>query len=162
MREIDIEINFISGTKKEDQNEQSSLAVAFSLNLISSLEEKVKKHNLENLNKVSIKQLKEVYSRGSLNSEEGKSPGLCAMARVNMFLRMTATMTSKAVNRKFGRNSIKTFELDLTEDWVPTTEDFEASAKEIEASNLNYDFKDINELYLDDKCQKSNRFWFDL
>ena len=66
--------------------------INFSESVITSLKEKVKKHNAKYSKKVTLGQLKKVYRRGagafSSSHRPGMSRGGWAMARVNMFLKM--------------------------------------------------------------------------
>ena len=66
--------------------------INFSESIITSLKEKVKKHNAKYSKKVTLGQLKKVYRRGagafSSSHRPGMSRGGWAMARVNMFLKM--------------------------------------------------------------------------
>lgn len=158
--EKDIQIDFMAKAEKVEPTTDSR-AISFSSKLIEVLEAKVKTHNLASQNKVSTQQLKKVYVRGASDEEEGKTFGLCAMARVNMFLRMVSGAVSKNRNNKSKERFMKMADLDMTENWAPSDEDFALAGQEIQSSALDYDFKDVNELYLDSKDDKSSRFWFD-
>ena len=88
------EIN-ASGQSKNDQqhncdDEQSSeeQAIKFSSSVIAALDQNAKEHNSEFKSKVTMSQLKKIYRRGAESTCSHSSKGLCAMARVNMFLRM--------------------------------------------------------------------------
>ena len=66
--------------------------ITFSEKVLSSLKEKVRKHNAKSKKKVTLGQLKKVYRRGagafSTSHRPGMTRGGWAMARVNMFLKM--------------------------------------------------------------------------
>ena len=40
--------------------------------------------------------------------------------------------------------------IDISESWCPIQEDFDQAKEDIKKYNLNYHFKDIEELYLED------------
>ena len=148
------EVNDDARTNEEQQ------AIEFSSSVIAALEQKVKEHNDNCLSKVKLIQLKKVYRRGAESKED---KGLCAMARVNMFLRMkrdgkityqepkaeVQTEVKELVFESKSRSKVSTF-VDITEDWLPTEADFTQASEDIEKYELNYNFKDVNELYLDD------------
>jgi len=86
--------------KKEgsSKNEKGSAGkdgkkITFSDKVISALSTKVKEHNEKHSKKVTLSQLKKVYRRGagafSSSHRPGMTRGQWAMARVNMFLKMT-------------------------------------------------------------------------
>ena len=93
------------------------------------------------------------------------SRGGWAMARVNMFLKMKRGGKVKDSYRKADQDvaSIRFDDLkfedqeleisnsnifDLTDDMIPSEEDF--AQADIDLYKLDYDFQDVNELYLDD------------
>ena len=65
---------------------QEQNAIEYSSKVMAALEQKAKEHNELGRSKVNRVQLKKVFRRGASANVENK--GLCAMARVNMFLRM--------------------------------------------------------------------------
>ena len=133
-------------------------AIKFSVKVIEALTDKVEEHNSKNERKVTLNALKKVYRRAAGNvyatpyQLESKN-GEWAMARVNVFLRLLGgdklplpTDTSSAC---ITDDSIVT-EIDATERWLPEEQDFIHAREDIKKYNLDYDFKNINELYLDD------------
>jgi len=122
--------------------------------------------------KVTLSQLKKVYRRGagafSQSHRPGQNRGSWAMARVNMFLKMKRGGKVKDSYRKADqdlasvRQDITELQLedsinvtvesffDLTEELEIDDESFAEAAIDIEFYKLDYDFQDINELYLDD------------
>ena len=91
-------------SKKDEKKEGSSKnkkgsagkdgeKITFSDKVISALSTKVKEHNEKHSKKVTLAQLKKVYRRGagafSSSHRPGMTRGQWAMARVNMFLKMT-------------------------------------------------------------------------
>ena len=83
--------NFKISLEKEKQREEDNLAISFSSKLIGLLDEKVKIHNANSPNKVSLSDLKRVYRRAGkdceLAQELKKACGQLSLARVSMFLR---------------------------------------------------------------------------
>ena len=161
-----------------DQNDQETVddvrpseeqeAIKFSSSVIVALEQKAKEHNNNCLSKATAAQLKKVYRKGAEAKEE---KGLCAMARVNMFLRMKqdGKITYQApkmvetveikelVFESRARIQVNSF-VDLTENWLPIDADLAQAKKDIERFELNYNFKDVNELYLDE-YEKLDIIW---
>lgn len=147
-------------------------AITFSAKVIEALKNKVKEHNKKHpTKKVTLSQLKKVYRRGagafSQSHRPGMSRGGWAMARVNMFLKMKRGGKVKDSYRKADQDvaSIRFDDLkfedqeleisnsnifDLTDDMIPSEEDFAQAAIDIDLYKLDYDFQDVNELYLDD------------
>jgi hypothetical protein len=152
-----------------DVRNSEEQAIEFSSRVMAALYRKVKEHNSNCPSKVDHSQLKKVYRRGAQTVEE--EPGLHAMARVNMFLRMkkggkivyqkpkveqTAELKELIFENK-ARIQVNTF-IDITEDWLPIEADFIQAGEDIDEHKLNYNFKDINELYLDD-YEKLDIIW---
>ena len=147
-------------------------AITFSAKVVDALKNKVKEHNKKHpTKKVTVSQLKKVYRRGagafSQSHRPGMSRGGWAMARVNMFLKMKRGGKVKDSYRKADQDvaSIRFDDLkfeeqeleasnsnifDLTEDMIPSEEDFAQAAIDVDLYKLDYDFQDVNELYLDD------------
>tara|TARA_Y100000401_G_scaffold80886_1_gene66288 strand:+ start:107 stop:727 length:621 start_codon:yes stop_codon:yes gene_type:complete len=147
-------------------------AITFSAKVVDALKNKVKEHNKKHpTKKVTLSQLKKVYRRGagafSQSHRPGMSRGGWAMARVNMFLKMKRGGKVKDSYRKADQDvaSIRFDDLkfedqeletsnsnifDLTDDMIPSEEDFAQAAIDVDLYKLDYDFQDVNELYLDD------------
>lgn len=163
--------------KASDQNDQQALddartneeqAIKFSSSVIAALKQKAEEHNKECDSKVNINQLKKVYRQGAKAEQE---KGLQAMARVNMFLRMkkegkityqparveVQSELKELVFEAKAKIKVNTF-VDITENWLPTETDLVQASEDIKAFELNYEFKDIDELYLDD-YEKLDIIW---
>ena len=147
-------------------------AITFSAKVVDALKNKVKEHNKKHpTKKVTLSQLKKVYRRGAGAFSQSPRPGMrrggWAMARVNMFLKMKRGGKVKDSYRKADQDvaSIRFDDLkfedqeleasnsnifDLTDDMIPSEEDFAQAAIDIDLYKLDYDFQDVNELYLDD------------
>ncbi len=163
--------------KASDQNDQQALddartneeqAIKFSSSVIAALKQKAEEHNKECDSKVNINQLKKVYRQGAKAEQE---KGLQAMARVNMFLRMkkegkityqparveVQSELKELVFEAKAKIKVNTF-VDITENWLPTETDLVQASEDIKAFELNYEFKNIDELYLDD-YEKLDIIW---
>ena len=163
--------------KASDQNDQGGLddvraneeqAIKFSSSVVAALKQKAEEHNKECNSKVNISQLKKVYRQGAKAAQE---KGLQAMARVNMFLRMkkegkityqparveVQSELKELVFEAKAKIKVNTF-VDITENWLPTEMDLVQASEDIKAFELNYEFKDIDELYLDD-YEKLDIIW---
>jgi hypothetical protein len=131
------------------ESSDDSLAIKFSTKLIEALREEVRDHNKSNpKSKTSLAELKDVYRRGSGNTHpfENKTLGQCAYARVNMFLRMKGE--GKALTEsKMKKISLE--DLDFTDGFIPSQEDFDWAQEKITKYDLDYDFKNINDLYIE-------------
>jgi lipoate-protein ligase B len=153
----------------DDVQPSEEQAIEFSSSVIAALEQKAKEHNDNSTSKVTLLQLKKVYRRGAESTEEDL--GLEAMARINMFLRMkregkityqepkfvqTAELKELIFESK-ARIQVNTF-IDITESWLPVEADYTQATEDINKYELNYKFKDINELYLDD-YEKLDVIW---
>jgi hypothetical protein len=148
MDQFEIELN---PPKVEDNQFQAP--IDFSIKVVEVLTGKVKDHNLTAGKKINLSQLKKVYIKGaSLDQEEGKTKGESAMARVNMFLRLTSDDFFKSSLKKGKSNSssLKNAEIDLTEDWAASEEDFAKASEDIIKYNLDYNFANVEDLYLDE------------
>lgn len=132
-------------------------AIRFSVKVIEALSDKVKAHNLSCPRKVTLNALKKVYRRAAGNvyavpyQLETKN-GEWAMARVNVFLRLLSgdqLPLPSDVSMTVASNSAIT-EIDATEQWLPEEQDFVNAREDIKKYNLDFDFKNINQLYLED------------
>ena len=161
-----------SSKNKPGSAGKSGSAITFSAKVVDALKNKVKEHNKKHpTKKVTLSQLKKVYRRGagafSQSHRPGMSRGGWAMARVNMFLKMKRGGKVKDSYRKADQDvaSIRFDDLkfedqeletsnsnifDLTDDMIPSEEDFAQAAIDVDLYKLDYDFQDVNELYLDD------------
>ena len=141
--------------------EQQSLAIDFSSNIVLALKDKIKSHNAESKSKINLLQLKRIYREACESNEEDKN--LYALARINMFIRMKRDKKISFANKQSEEKKELTGliletpgvcrvdkYIDLTESWLPLNEDFEQAKADVEKYNLNYKFKSIDDLYLDE------------
>ncbi len=161
--EINIDFKKEVPSLNSELDEQAKASIDFSVRVIEALSCKAKDHNQKSIKKVSTAQLKKVYVRGaSSKSGAEKTSGEWALARVNMFLRLISNNAFKVVSDKNNQEFLAPIsEIDVTESWIPSEEDFGQASIDIVNFRLNYDFGDVNDLYLHDSEQKSSRFWFD-
>jgi hypothetical protein len=116
------------------KSESSDFYVDFSLKLLSALKERVQEHNDKNNKKISLNQVLEKYcgAAASYVKDESIDINTYSMAKVNEFLE--------------GRKG--DFNLDKAE-------------KDIKKHGLDFDFENVNNLYLSYPKQKSDK-WFEI
>jgi hypothetical protein len=143
---------------------KSDKAIEFSAKVVEALKTKVKEHNSKYSKKVSLSQLKKVYRRGagafSSSHRPGKTRGQWAMARVNMFLKMMAGKPVKDAYRKADSDVAKASEIDISDNWLPNDDDFLQAEADIKEFNLDYDFENVEDLYLETEDDKV--FWIEV
>jgi hypothetical protein len=141
-------------------------AITFSTKVIEMLKNKVKNHNAKHSRKVNLTQLKKVYRRGAGAFSSSHRPGMTrggwAAARVNMFLRMMAGKSVKDSYRKADSDVARSStSIDISDSWELEDIDFDQAEADIKEYDLNYDFENVEELYLDEE-DNSNKFWYEL
>jgi hypothetical protein len=133
---------------KEESGDEAS-AIQFSSKLIDALEAELREFNKLNPDSTaSLAELKDIYGRGARNIKclENKTLGEWAYARVNMFLRMKS---EGKVVAELRANELSLENLDLTEGFVPSLGDFDSAKEKITKYDLSYDFKSVDELYIE-------------
>ena len=141
-------------------------AITFSTKVIEMLKNKVKDHNSKHSRKVNLTQLKKVYRRGAGAFSSSHRPGMTrggwAEARVNMFLRMMAGKSVKDSYRKADSDVARSSaSIDISDSWELEDIDFAQAEIDIKEYDLNYNFEDVEELYLDEE-DNSSKFWYEL
>ena len=141
-------------------------AITFSTKVIEMLKNKVKDHNSKHSRKVNLTQLKKVYRRGAGAFSSSHRPGMTrggwAAARVNMFLRMMAGKSVKDSYRKADSDVARSSaSIDISDSWELEDIDFAQAEIDIKEYDLNYNFEDVEELYLDEE-DNSSKFWYEL
>ncbi len=141
-------------------------AITFSTKVIEMLKNKVKDHNSNHSRKVNLTQLKKVYRRGAGAFSSSHRPGMTrggwAAARVNMFLRMMAGKSVKDSYRKADSDVARSSaSIDISDSWELEDVDFAQAEIDIKEYDLNYDFENVEELYLDEE-DNSSKFWYEL
>jgi len=139
------------GLREEEQieKEDPSEVVEFSAGLVALLASKVEVHNSPEIdNPVSLDELRTVYINSAdcySAAEVGKTCCEWALAKVNMFLRQKS---GEKMTPNY--NHIKASEqLDISEIWTPSEEDYAKANREMKENNLNYEFQDVNNLYIE-------------
>jgi hypothetical protein len=122
-------------------------AIAFSAKVTGALQDKRQNHNRDQKEKVSLSQLKEVYRKSATQFDKSLRPnhnrGYWAMARVNMFMRLLndgSLRSSEALNLSLGVSS----------EWMPSSLDFFQAEADVKKYELNYNFENIDDLYLEE------------
>lgn len=141
-------------------------SITFSTKVIEMLKNKVKDHNSNHSRKVNLTQLKKVYRRGAGAFSSSHRPGMTrggwAAARVNMFLRMMAGKSVKDSYRKADSDVARSSaSIDISDSWELEDADFAQAEIDIKEYDLNYDFENVEELYLDEE-NNSSKFWYEL
>jgi len=160
-----------SPDKNSEEANNAALAIAFSSKVVQTLKAKAKAHNKDNPSRrVTVAQLKKVYRGGANTFSQDCQPemarGTWAMARVNMFLRIKSSNETEESYKRVDQDSVSIdfsdlkFEeeievtnsniFDLTDQLNPSKEDIEESNIDVDLYKLDYDFQNIDELYLDD------------
>ena len=147
----------VEAEQEESKSAEEDLAIAFSIKVIDMLKEKRKEHNKANeKNKVSLSQLKKVYKSGADQARREK--GLWALARVHLFLELkSGRLNKQSYDLGIGVDGAPTrrvdqmkLPLDLSAGWIPSDEDFLKAEEDVKEYELDYDFNDVDELYLSD------------
>ena len=155
-----------SSKNKPGSDGTSGDAITFSTKVIEMLKNKVKDHNSKHSRKVNLTQLKKVYRRGAGAFSSSHRPGMTrggwAAARVNMFLRMMAGKSVKDSYRKADSDVARSSaSIDISDSWELEDIDFAQAEIDIKEYDLNYNFEDVEELYLDEE-DNSSKFWYEL
>ena len=82
------------------------------------------------------------------------------MARVNMFLKMMAGKPVKDAYRKADSDVARASEIDISDNWLPNDDDFLQAEADIKEFNLDYDFENVEDLYLETEDDKV--FWIEV
>lgn len=158
-----IEIEFFPTQPKADLDDKDACALILSAKLVELFQENVAALKLGGF-RTALSQLKNVYKRGAEAYDQkeplAKNRGHFALARVNMFIRMLSEKSN--FYKKINRLSVKTDQalLDIAGCFGPIEEDYVKASAEIEKYDLSYDFKNINELYLEEAGDSG--FWFEV
>lgn len=162
VRKMNFEIDLFKKSS-EIEDGQPSEAFVFSSRLVGLLNEKASQIRGNGV-KITHHKLKSVYvSSAEAYSEDlasGKSRGLFALARVNMFIRMLGE--NGDFYKKINKAKIKANQdlLDIASYFEPAKEDYAIASAEIEQHQLKYDFQNVEELYLENPDE--NRYWFEI
>jgi len=147
-------------TKGKTPEEEQAEVIEFSKRLLGALEEKLHKHNSEYSKKCRLQQLTSVFSRGAEMCRNDTEHGITewGLARVNLFLRISIGDIDD-INLDFNKNPSYNKLIDITDCFVPTSEDFERAKSDIENYDLDYHFDDIDELYINNNSNCNLHFF---
>ena len=145
--EINEQLNSTKSSGADTDSQTEEKAINFSAAITQALQEKRKAYNSSSNLKISLSQLKEVYRKSARQFNEEKHPnhnrGCWAMARVNMFTRILSKEDLPVLE-------VLKICTEASKEWMPCSEDFFLAQAEIKKHKLNYNFKDVDELYLED------------
>jgi len=139
------------GEKHEVDNSKNEtvkdkILIDYSSNIVFALQNLMKEHNKGCENKVSLKELKQVFRNGAncVQAKESKiSCAILALSRVNMFLRLKSGEIMEAC-------ICDSSSLDISDLWYPNELDFTKAKEIVKEYDLNYEFEDVNNLYLEE------------
>lgn len=144
--------------EKETQDNEKQLSpenmedlyISYSVKVVDSLEAIKKEYNEQNNSRVHLSKLKAVFKAAGKNYDpaEGIEINTWCLARVNMYLDMVkGTKSYKSIeNKALAVDSNN--DLDLTLSFVPAEECFELAEENVKKYNLDFNFKDVDNLYL--------------
>jgi len=127
-------------------------AVSFSTRIVNLLKEKVKWHNAQKGQRISLAQLKGIFLRASSSASETQTQGFLGLARVNMYLRIVAAQKIDKIDLLKSKTLNLSKEIDFSDAWNISEADVKLTQSEVEKFNLNKNF-DLDELYLQDEEQ---------
>jgi hypothetical protein len=134
-------------SNSKDDIKEDEILIDYSSGVVASLEMLMKEHNKECGNKVSLNELKEVFRNGAncVQAQEAEIQcGVLALARVNMFLRLKSGEIMEACCISDATS------LDISDLWYPSELDFSKAKELAQEYNLNHEFKDVSNLYLEE------------
>lgn len=116
--------------------------IEFSKSVLSLLKNKVREHNLASENKTSLSQLKKIYIKGAERGVKDRTNGFSGLSRVNMYLRIVSIgKLDDSLFNKSAKFDGSFSEIDLTDNWEPSSVDSEITNREILASNTDRNFE---------------------
>lgn len=138
-----------SGAKKQ-KNINSEKSLIFSKKIIAALEEKVKEYNKNNEKQITLSNLKKAYKSGFNNAID---LNLETLAYVNLYIRVSeGKATNLITNFKLNLLEIIGNTVEVKGSLSPEQIDYEKAQEDIKKYNLeDFDFKNADELYLDDE-----------
>jgi hypothetical protein len=145
-----VKTKYVPKARKKAKAKTSENALIFSKKIIAMLEDKVKAHNEKNIKQITLSDLKKAYKNGFNNSEDLNKESL---AHVNLMLRISRG----EVNEIFKNFKSTVFEISGSEfiikgDLIPGELDYKQAEEDIINNDLkNFNFKSLEELYLEDE-----------
>lgn len=145
-----IEINL---TNKSQANEADKF-VTYSSKLIKALQQKAKDFNANTNQKIQTSQLKEVFVLGA-KAQDTYTSNQCGWARVNLYLRALSEVDKFVHNTKVLAEGFNGQIFDFSAVHKPETQDFAKAQEDIKKFDVEFDFGDVTNLYIDDSKQLS-------
>jgi hypothetical protein len=135
--------------KKKNINTEKSLI--FSKKIIALLEEKLKNYNNDGNKKLTLFDLKKAYKSGF--EKESNNFNKETLAQVNVLLRIMSGKSNEIFSAfKSNDYEISGREFVIKGNLIPTELDYSQAEEDIKNYKLeNFDFKSIEELYLEDE-----------
>ena len=133
-----MEIDVTNQTPEPEENSED-LFVEYSNKIVGALQSKVKEYNKENKNKkTNIRILKKVFRNAAIDytKDDDTTRTLWSMARVNAYL----GLASGDLQRSF----------DISAALIPSKNDTERALEDVKKFDLDFDFNNIDDLYLDE------------
>ena len=115
-------------------------AVNFSSRILNLLKDKVKAHNAQKGQKVTLAQLKNIFIRGSGCPSETKTQAFLGLARVNMYLRVVLAQKINKTDLIKDKSLNLMNEIDLTDAWNISEADLKSTEEEVKKFDLNRNF----------------------
>lgn len=149
-----LEFENLDPTENQPQSESKEISqeemIEASCKIVETLNAKLKIYNEEFCdNQANLKDLTEVYLRGAGDCSEAKDSdtncNLWGIARVNMFLRMKSGQKMEVSKGRITTNDL----IDISEWFVPSEEDFNKAKEDLEKYEMNFNFTNAEELYLE-------------
>ncbi len=136
------EIELCASNNPKDTKTKDEEAIKFSSEIIALLTEEADIHNSKFDKQITLSELKNVFRN---NIEDGAE---CALARVYMFINMVEGSSIKDLYKQ-GESAIDA-DLDISDHFEPSQEDYEAARLQMSKYNLGkYDFRDVDDLYFE-------------
>jgi len=155
MDNLEFEIVSTSGIKYDikeeivDKKDDPELNVAHSVKIVAILQDKLKEHNKETpSNKVTLKELKQVYMDAVQLFDKSitSNINIWSLSKVFLYLRMKRgeRVESTYANIEVGD------EIDISIELTPSEKDIELASACVKEKELDYEFKNADDLYLEE------------
>jgi len=148
----ELEIDITNYPEQSKESAQDNNFIEYSSKIIDALRSKAKIHNAQTQKtNTNVSILKKVFSNASIDyqTDESTTRLVWCMARVNMFLRLVngEVLDFRIKNKK---QSVLRQYFNIAEYLIPLENDIKAAVEDAKKYDLDFDFKDIDDLYLDE------------
>jgi hypothetical protein len=150
MRQEEIEIDLTNQVEDKLDKKSQSTFIDYSNKILAALEIKATKYNEQSkAKKTNTETLKKVYRNASSDyiQDESMTRSLWCLARVNLFLRLLSGEITDIQMKK--TDSIEGH-FDIASNLIPSEKDVELAKEDSKNYNLNFDFENVTDLYLDE------------